>query len=152
MKKVLYILLTVSLSLCFVGCGNDEPQIVDDTENNNSGGSNNNGNNNNGNGNNNNVKPPRIFISSSHTLNKNNGFVTGDIQLSIANRSEDKITSVKIVLKSDNQPSGTLGSWSEIKASHEKSTNRIDISNMKYPVAVCTYSYNGKSYSEEYSY
>lgn len=95
-----------------------------------------------------------VDLSSSHTLKKDpQGYVFGDIRVYVQNYSKQEISSVTVTLKSDNQPDKILAEWDTIgKPISKRSTDRIDLDNVQYPIIVCTYTYYGESYSETYSY
>lgn len=144
MKKVFTFILVLSLGLALVSCSEDDP--LDDTNynTNNNAGSNISGNNA--------ISMPKVQVASSHSLKSDNGYVSGDVRMTISNRGDQSITSVTVVIKSSNQSTLAVGSWSEIKAGYEKTGPQINLVRSQYPIAVCTYTHGSKKYTKEYSF
>lgn len=143
MKQILFLSLIALLVLGQTACSKDEPadEYIETG----------NGNNGNGNGGNDNTSP-EVRLSSSHSVNTNQGKVTGEANITVYNSSAKAISSVTLTVKSGNQSSYTLDSWSQIKPQADKYSKTATFNNTESPVVVCTYTYNGKKYSKEYSY
>lgn len=143
MKRIILYTLLLLLAFNNASCSKDDEE-KDDIENNG-------GQNNNGNGNTN--KPHKgISLTSSHSLNTDGGYVTGEGNATIYNRSDDKITSVRLVVKSQNQSTYEVQSWSEVKGGADVYSKKIYFNKTQSPVLICTYTYGGQKYTEEYSY
>lgn len=153
MKKYLFFLIFgISITnVTFTSCSKEDDYT--NPERPESGSNNSENNDNNGNsGNSNDVM--RVYLSSSYSFKKSDGgYYTGNATVQVQNSSSKDITSVIVILKSKNQSDKTIGKWNSISANgHEKSTDKITFNKIQYPYITCTYIFNGKSYSKEYTY
>lgn len=142
MNRIIFYSLLFLLTFNNISCSKDDNE-KDDIENNGGG--------NNGNGNTN--KPHKgISFTVSNSIDVDGGYVTGEANATIYNRSDDKITSVRLVVKSQNQSTYEVQSWSEVKGGADAYSKKIYFNKTQSPVLICTYTYGGQKYTEEYSY